>query len=106
MFAHQINLIVGDYFKSDVSVLGFTDCVTELITWLHSKTQVLALFREVQAQLGENVVRVVIRVVLTQWTAHYLSCSRLLDLHSVLVPVIEMDACRPEKDRCVIAVDA
>ena len=31
---HQINLIVGNYFKSEASVLDFTDDATGLITWL------------------------------------------------------------------------
>ena len=31
---HQINLVVGDYFKSEASVLEFTDNAMELITWL------------------------------------------------------------------------
>ena len=62
---HQINLIVGNYFKSEASVLDFTDDATELITWLWSKTQVLTLLREVQARLGKNTVKAVIRAVLT-----------------------------------------
>ena len=106
MSACQINLVVGDYFKSDASVLEFTDDAMDLITWLRSKTQILALLREVQARLGENAVKAVIRAVLTRWTAHYLSYTRLLDLRSVLVMVVEMDSRRPEKDRCVVAGDA
>ena len=105
MPTQQINLVVGDYFKSDTSVLEFTDQATDLITWLRSKTQVLALLREVQARLGENAVKAVIRAVLTRWTAHYQSYSRLLDLRSVLVMVVELDSRRLEKDRCVVAGD-
>jgi hypothetical protein len=106
MPTQQINLVVGDYFKSDTSVLEFADQATDLITWLRSKTQVLALLREVQARLGENAVKAVIRAVLTRWTAHYQSYSRLLDLRSVLVMVVELDSRRLEKDRCVVAGDA
>lgn len=106
MSLHQINLVVGDYFKSETSVLEFTDHATELITWLRSKTQILGLLREVQARMGENAVKSVIRAVLTRWTAHYLSYSRLLDLRSVLIMVVEMDSRRQEKDRCVVAGDA
>ena len=87
-------------------MLEFTDDATELISWLRSKTQILALLREVQARLGENTVKAVIRAVLTRWTAHYLSYSRLLDLRSVLIMVVDMDSRRLEKDRCVIAGDA
>jgi hypothetical protein len=84
----------------------FTDYATDLITWLHSKTQILALLRDVQAKLGENVVKAVIRAVLTRWTAHYQAYSRLLDLRSVLVMVVDVDLCRSEKDRCVVVGDA
>ena len=103
---HQINLVVGDYFKSEASVLEFTDNAAELITWLRSKTQILALLREIQVKLGENAVKAVIRAVLTRWMAHYQSYARLLDLRSVLFAVVDMDARQPEKDRCVIAGDA
>ena len=51
-------------------MLEFTNDATELITWLRSKTQVLVLLREVQARLGENAVKAVIRAFLTQWMAH------------------------------------
>jgi hypothetical protein len=39
----QVNLVIGDYLRSSVDVLDFTDCVNALITWLRSKTLVLAL---------------------------------------------------------------
>jgi hypothetical protein len=102
----KINLVVGDYFKSEVSVLEFADDATELISWLHSKTQVLALLREVQVRLGEDAVKAVIRAVLTRWMAHYQAYSRLLDLCSVLVMMVEMDDHRPEKEKCIITGDA
>lgn len=56
-------------------------------------------------KLGDSAVKVVIRAVLTQWTAHYQSYSGLLDLCSVLVMVVELDSRRLEKDRFVIAGD-
>ena len=87
-------------------MLEFTDHATDLITWLRSKTQILALLRDIQANLGENAVKAVIRAVLTRWTAHYLSYTRLLDLRSVLVMVVEVDSHQPDKDRRVIAGDA
>ena len=105
-YAHHVNLIVGDYFKSQASVLEFADSTTELISWLCSKTQILALLREIQARYGENAVKAVIRAVLTRWTAHYQAYARLLDLHVLLVMLVDMDSCRPEKEQCVIAGDA
>ena len=61
----QINLVVGDYFKSKTSVLVFADDGMELISWLRSKTQILALMRDVQARLDEEAVETVICAVLT-----------------------------------------
>lgn len=103
---HKVNLVVRDYFKSDAYVLEFADCATELIAWLRNKTQVLALLREVQASLGDTPAKAVICAVLTRWTAHYQAYSRLLDLRSVLVVVVEMDERQLEKERCVVAGDA
>ena len=96
---------MGDYFKSEASVLEFADRATELIAWLRNKTQVLALLREVQMTLGNEAAKTVIRAVLTRWTAHYQAYSRLLDLRFMLVIVVNTDGGRPEKERCVIAGD-
>ena len=55
--------------------------------------------------LGLNTVKTVIRAVLTRWTAHYQSYSRLLDLRLMLILVVETDSSWLEKDRRVIAGD-
>ena len=46
-FTNQVNLVVGNYFKSNVNILKYTDKATQLITWLHSKTLVLAMLQKV-----------------------------------------------------------
>ena len=106
MLVHKVNLVVGDYFKSKASVLEFADHATELITWLHSKTQVLALLREIQAKFSDDEIKAVIRAVLTRWTAHYQAYSRLLDLRAVLLLAVDTDSHRLEKVKCVVAGDA
>ena len=103
---HQINLVVGDYFKSNASVLDFTDRATELIAWLRSKTQLLALLRAIHARLGKNAAKTVIRAVLTRWTAHYQAYARLLDLRFVLVIVVTPDKDQPENEMCIFSGDA
>ncbi|KIJ08508.1 hypothetical protein PAXINDRAFT_88772 [Paxillus involutus ATCC 200175] len=85
--AHQVNLIVGDYFKHNPQLLTHTDNATELITWLRSKTLVLTLIRETQLLAGEKICAV-IRAVLTCWTAHYLAYRRLLQLRQTLFAII------------------
>ncbi|KAF9456718.1 hypothetical protein BDZ94DRAFT_1177124 [Collybia nuda] len=70
----QINLVVGDYFKSDAPVLDYTDEATELITWLRSRTIVLGLIRQAQIDtVGPSHTKAVIRAVLTRWTSHYMA---------------------------------
>ena len=58
--------MVGDYFKSKAEILVYTDEASDLITWLRSKTLVLALLREVQQALpGNKNIKAVICAVLT-----------------------------------------
>ncbi|OAX31032.1 hypothetical protein K503DRAFT_806433, partial [Rhizopogon vinicolor AM-OR11-026] len=97
----KINLVVGDYFKSSgvVAYLGYSKKASELITWLQSKTIVLASLRDIQNALNStnpshpNCVLTVIYAILTRWTAHYLAFRHLLDLKFTLDILV-----RQEKD--------
>ncbi|KAJ6587338.1 ribonuclease H-like domain-containing protein, partial [Mycena sp. CBHHK59/15] len=82
-YSHQINLIVGDYFKANTVYMVFVDKAVELISWLRSKTLVLALIREAQEGLGERP-SAIIRAVITRWTAHYQAFRRLQQVQSAL----------------------
>ena len=99
--------MVGDYFKSKDDALEFTDEATDLITWLRSKTLILALLREVQDALPKtgSGVKAVIRAVLTRWTMHYQAYRRLRELQAIFVIVIEADEKRSLKERQVITGD-
>jgi hypothetical protein len=98
--------VVGDYFKSKAEALGFADEASDLIAWLHSKTLILALLREVQAAIpGTEGVKAIIRAVLTQWTMHYQAYRRLRELHTVIVMVVEADEKKLGKERYVITGD-
>ncbi|KAG2360241.1 ribonuclease H-like domain-containing protein, partial [Suillus spraguei] len=71
--AHQV--------KDDYGVYG--DMAQELITWLRSKTRVLAILCEIQmATIGKTLA--VLRAVLTRWMSHYLAYCHLLELHPAL----------------------
>ena len=63
---------------------------SELITWLHSKTYVLAHLREVQVASGKLPLTV-IRAVLTRWMAHYLAFSHLLELQHPIRALVNHD---------------
>ena len=105
-FANQVNLVVGKYFKSNADVLKYTDKATQLITWLRSKTLVLAMLRKVRADANLMPLSV-IRAVLTRWTAHYMAYRRLLELRPALESVVANDAMQArDEDRTVITGDA
>ncbi|KAJ3899457.1 hypothetical protein F5879DRAFT_810857, partial [Lentinula edodes] len=88
-------LIVGDYFKVDQGFLQYSKHATELITWIRSKTYVLALIRNAQLEARQPVVTI-IQAVLTRWTSHYLAFRCLLDIHSTLNYLVTKDQMLPE----------
>lgn len=90
----QVNLVVGDLFKLNSCLLPMSGQADELIAWLRSKSQILALLREKCRELRVNSASV-IRAVITRWTAHYLAYRRLLDLRKPLQSVVLDDSCRP-----------
>ncbi|KAI0069449.1 hypothetical protein K474DRAFT_1182193 [Panus rudis PR-1116 ss-1] len=91
-YAHQVNLVVGVYFKSGAPFLKYADQADELITWLRSKTYVLALLRDTQVKDNPDRTPLsVIRAVLTRWIAHYLAYTRLLELRPSLQHMVDDD---------------
>lgn len=105
----QINLIVGDFLKAqDPSFGAFQEMAADLITWLRSKTYLLAKLRECQIGLGMAALAI-IRAVITWWTAHYLAYSQLHEVRPALQALISRDEARdprtsPESD--IITGDA
>jgi hypothetical protein len=82
-WAHQINLIVGDYLALK---LPFQDCVPKalmVIKWMNNHSRALGLFRQEQLSTFHKVL-VLILPVITRWTAHYLSLQRLLTVEKAL----------------------
>lgn len=82
-WAHQINLIVGDYLALG---LPFQDCVPQalmVIKWMNNHSRALGLFRQEQLATFQKVL-VLILPVITRWTAHYLSLRRLLTVEKAL----------------------
>lgn len=88
----QINLVVVNYFHvpGAVVLLGYGEAATELITWLRSKTFVLAKIRDIQIANNNSVVSVR-RAVITRWTSHYSAYERLLKLRLALEMMVTQD---------------
>jgi hypothetical protein len=82
-WAHQINLIVGDYLGLK---LPFLDCVPqalELIKWTRNHSRALGIVSREQFQTYNKILALILPVI-TRWTAHYLSLSRLLQVEAPL----------------------
>ncbi|KIL60077.1 hypothetical protein M378DRAFT_14359 [Amanita muscaria Koide BX008] len=82
-WAHQINLIVGDYLSLK---LPFQDCVPKaliVIKWMNNHSRALGLFRQEQLYTYQKFFALILPV-LTRWTAHYLSLRRLLTVEKAL----------------------
>ena len=101
-----MNLIVGDYFKSQkADIKKWANKAMALITWLWSKTIILAAIRSQHAENHLSMLAV-IRAVITQWTAHYLAYHRLLELHGTLKVVVANDEEKRAEDKIVVTGDA
>jgi hypothetical protein len=82
-WAHQINLIVGDYLALK---LPFQDCVPKalnVIKWMNNHSRALGLFRQEQLCTYQKALALILPVI-TRWTAHYLSLRRLLTVEKPL----------------------
>jgi hypothetical protein len=76
-WAHQINLIVGDYLSLQVDFLTCVPKALLVIKWMNNHSRALALFRREQMQTFNKILSLILPVI-TRWTAHYLSLRRLL----------------------------
>ncbi|KAG1741755.1 uncharacterized protein EDB91DRAFT_1081567 [Suillus paluster] len=98
-FAHQINLVVGDYYKvpSTSQFLQYTKKATDLIAWLRSKTMVLAMLRDVQKALN------LANPSQTQWV---LAFRCLLDLRTMLEILVKQERDCGTGDAKIVTGDA
>ncbi|PCH43941.1 hypothetical protein WOLCODRAFT_39688, partial [Wolfiporia cocos MD-104 SS10] len=83
-WAHQINLVVGDYFKLKSTVSHTMDDALEVAKWFNNHSRALGLLHDQQVtHYGGRALRLILPVI-THWTAHYLTCTRLLELEKAI----------------------
>ncbi|KAF9037773.1 ribonuclease H-like domain-containing protein [Panaeolus papilionaceus] len=88
-YAHQINLIVGDYFKTnEVDFLRYATKANELITWIRSKTALIGLIKKYRESRNKQPLSVIWPVP-TRWTAFFLAYRRLLELRPTLLDIFQ-----------------
>lgn len=76
-WAHQINLIVGDYLKKNSHLRKAVNLAIHVIKWFRNHDLPRAWLNQEQSIMGSHAVCLIIPVI-TRWMCHYLSISRLL----------------------------
>ncbi|KAJ6629669.1 ribonuclease H-like domain-containing protein [Mycena sp. CBHHK59/15] len=88
-WAHQFQLILGDYFKVFAYAAEIAEKATGLIGWINNHGKVRKIFDAVQAQLTQErfnriIVLAYLVANLTRWTTHCVAFLRLLVLQEYL----------------------
>ncbi|KAJ6610956.1 ribonuclease H-like domain-containing protein [Mycena sp. CBHHK59/15] len=89
-WAHQFQLILGDYFKENDMAAQIAEEATALIGWINNHGKVRKIFDESQATISKdrNAGKIIILVYLvaniTRWTTHFVAFFRLFLLRQAL----------------------
>ena len=83
-WAHQINLVVGDFLTLKVDFRNVITLGLDVVKWFNAHSQALALFRTEQKLTYSGKFWALILPVITRWTAHYLSLTRLIKVETAL----------------------
>ncbi|KAK6981174.1 DUF659 domain-containing protein, partial [Favolaschia claudopus] len=88
-WAHQFQLILGDYFKVYEIAAVIAEEAVELIAWINNHARVRKIFDDAQAEISQDrLSRVVILAYLvanlTRWTTHFIAFARLFLLREAL----------------------
>ncbi|KAJ7256660.1 ribonuclease H-like domain-containing protein [Mycena rebaudengoi] len=88
--AHQVQLILGDYFKVNDMAAVVAEQATALIAWLNNHGEVRKLFDESQKVIsrdrkaGKIIVLAYLVANLTRWTTHFVAFLHLVTLRPAL----------------------
>ena len=83
-WAHQINLVVGDFLNLKVDFRRIITRALDVVKWFNSHGQALDKLRIEQIITYDSKSWALILPVITRWTAHYLSLTRLLKVEAAL----------------------
>jgi hypothetical protein len=83
-WAHQINLVVGDFLKLKLCFLDAVGLGLDVVKWFNNHSAALDLLRKEQVFTYEGKYFALLLPIVTRWTAHYLSVTRLLKVKDAL----------------------
>ncbi|KAJ6610674.1 hypothetical protein B0H10DRAFT_1811242 [Mycena sp. CBHHK59/15] len=77
-WAHQLQLILGDYFKSWDYTQHIAEKATAVIGWINLHSKVHVIFDDAQKELSATVALACLVACITRWTTHFVAFMRLL----------------------------
>ncbi|KAF8153088.1 ribonuclease H-like domain-containing protein [Crassisporium funariophilum] len=87
-WAHQINLVVGDFLNMKSDLLFIIAQCLEVIKWFNNHGTALALLKNEMKFTYEGKIWSLVLPVITRWTAHYLSSTRLLKVKGAVTSCV------------------
>jgi hypothetical protein len=82
-WAHQMNLIVGDFLKLRIDCLQCVTQAVQVVKWFNNHSRALGLLRQEQEITYQKVLTLILPVI-TCWTCHYLSSCCLLEVSTAI----------------------
>ena len=81
-WAHQINLVVGNFLSLKIDLLECVPKALEVAKWFNNHSRASGILRAEQLSVlnKKALILVLPGPVVTRWTAHYLSLRRLLQV--------------------------
>lgn len=83
-WAHQINLIVGNFLSLKINALAVVGQALDIVRWFNNHRQPLAWLRAEQQMTYNGAFFALFLPVTTRWLAHYLTFSRLLKIKAAV----------------------
>jgi hypothetical protein len=75
--------VAGDYFKLNLDFIASADSAIQVIKWFNNHSRALGLLHQEQLVTDNRVVALILAII-TRWTSHYLSMTRLLEVNKAL----------------------
>ncbi|OJA09942.1 hypothetical protein AZE42_14003, partial [Rhizopogon vesiculosus] len=69
-WSHQINLILGDYYKANMDISALVDNANGVIKWFNNHSFALGLLNGEQMSMSDKVLALILPIV-TCWTSHF-----------------------------------
>ncbi|TFY53352.1 hypothetical protein EVG20_g10156 [Dentipellis fragilis] len=107
-WAHQVNLVVGDYLKRNVASRTVVNRALEIVKWFNNHSRAIGILKDVQLKSSTTGIPLcLILPVLTRWTSHFLSISHLLELESCFLHAVaehgaELEKCTGKEKTAVV----